>query len=118
MAIQAKLVGRFAQLGVVVCAVHIMAREAGDAATIHHALHKIVSLHAIFVGGAVGIMRESSFAQSVLFELPKIAQVETDTVADGPVVIFAVDRTGERAPLRVTLDAGVVALDVIHARGI
>src|SRR5438445_5706625 len=38
--------------------------------------------------------------------------------ADRPVVIFSFDGTGERASLRVALDAGVVGADVIHSRRI
>ena len=46
------------ELGVVVGAVDVMAGEASYAAAIHHALDEVVALHAVFVGGAVGKVRE------------------------------------------------------------
>ncbi len=36
-------------------------RKAGDPAAVHHALHEIVSLHAILVRGAIGEMSKSWF---------------------------------------------------------
>jgi len=39
-------------------------------------------------------------------------------IADGPIVIFAFDRAGERASLGMGLDAGVAGLDVVHVCGI
>jgi len=75
MAVQADLIAGLAELGVVVRAVHIVATEAGDAAAVHHALHEIISLHAIFVGCAVGEMRECGFAEVVFLQLPIILQV-------------------------------------------
>ena len=62
VAVEAKIVGRLAELRVVVGAVDIVAGEAGYAAAVHHALHEIVALHAVFVGGAVGIVREGCLA--------------------------------------------------------
>ena len=53
----------------------IVAAEAGHPTPVHHALHKIISLHPIFVRGAVGEVREGRLAQRVLFQLPKILQV-------------------------------------------
>lgn len=75
MAIEAKFVRGFSQLRVVVRAMCVVAAEARDAATVHHALHEIISLHAILVGGAVGIMREGRVAECMFFQLPKVAQV-------------------------------------------
>ena len=118
VAIQANLVHRLAQLRVISGAVHVVAIEARDAAAVHHALHEIVSLHAILVRGAVGKMRESQLAQRVIFQLPVILQIQPHVIADRPVVVFPFDRIAERPPLRVALDAGVAGADVVHARGI
>src|ERR1700722_9686977 len=113
--IEAKAVGGLAQLRVIFGAVNVVATEAGDAAAVHHALHEIISLHAIFVRGAVGEMGEGGFAESVFLKLPIILQIQARVIADGPVVIFAFDRIGQRAALRVALDAGGAGRDVIHA---
>ena len=97
---------------------HIVATEACDPAPIHHALHEVIALHAIFVRRAVGKMREAGLAELMFFELPVILQVKPHMETHGPVVILALDRISERTPLRMALDAGVVRIDVIHARGI
>ena len=60
VALQAEHVGRLQQVGIVLRAVNVVATEAGDAVRVHHALHKIVALHAVLVRGAVGEMREAS----------------------------------------------------------
>ena len=99
VAVQAKFIGRLAELRVVVRTVHIVAIETGDAAAVHHTLREIVSLHAVLVGRAVGKMRKAQFAQLVLLELPVILQLEPNVIADRPVVIIAFDRIGERAAL-------------------
>ena len=39
-------------------AVDIVAIEAADSAMIHNALHKVVALHPVFVGGEVGVLQE------------------------------------------------------------
>ncbi len=75
MAVQADLIAGLAELGVVVRAVHIVATEAGDAATVHDALHEIISLHTIFVGCAVGEMREGGLAELMFLKHPIILQV-------------------------------------------
>ena len=72
MTIETEFVGRLSQLCVVVRAVNVMAGKTGYAASVHNALHEVVALHAIFVGGAIGQMGERRFAESVLFELPVI----------------------------------------------
>jgi hypothetical protein len=74
VAIQAELVSRLSQLRVVVRAMYVVATEAGDPTAVHHALHKIISLHAILVSRAVRVMGEGRLGQRVLFELPKILQ--------------------------------------------
>lgn len=75
MAIHTQLIRRLSQLRVVAGAVRIMAAEAGHSAAIHHALYKIVSLHPVLVGRAVGVMRECRLAERVLLQLPEILKV-------------------------------------------
>ena len=78
---------------------NIVASEASDAAAVHEALHEVIALHAIFVSSAIGEMREGHFTEGVVFELPKIAEVESDAIADRPVVILPFDGIGQRASL-------------------
>ena len=85
---------------------------------IHHALHEVVALHAILVRGAVREIRESGEARRGFLEFPEILQFEPHVVADWPVVVFPLDGTGQRAALRVALDAGIAGRDVVHAGGI
>src|SRR5580692_184526 len=118
VAVQANLIDRFAELYIVLRAVHVVAIETGYSAAVHHALDEIVSLHAVFVRGTVGEMSKALFAELVVFELPVIAQILAYVIADRPVVIIAPDRTRQRASLRVALDAGVIGADIVHARGI
>ena len=79
------------------------------------ALDEIVALHAVLVGGAVREMGERLFAQFVLFQFPEILQIQSDVEPDRPVVVFAVDRIGQRLPLRMALDAGIVGMRRIRA---
>ena len=53
VAIEAKFTDGLAKLGVIARAVGIMATETGYAVTVHHALHKVITLHSIFVCGAI-----------------------------------------------------------------
>src|SRR6185437_9246398 len=87
MTIQADLARGLPQHRRVVGAVDIMATEAGHTARIHHALHEIVALHAILVGGAIGEMREGLYARLVLFQLPEIAEALAHREPNRPVVI-------------------------------
>ena len=68
-------VDRRAQLRVVIGPVNVVATETCDAAPIHHALHEVVSLHAILMGRAVRKMRERRLAKRVFFECPEILQI-------------------------------------------
>lgn len=72
VAIKANLVRRLYELRVVLGPVDIVACEAGESAPVHHALHKIVSLHAVLVRGAIGKMSEACLPQRMVLELPKI----------------------------------------------
>ena len=81
-------------------------------------MSEVIALHAILMGGAIGEMREGHLTEGVVFELPKIAEVESDAIADRPVVILPFDGIGQRASLRMALDASVIGLHIVHARGI
>jgi hypothetical protein len=70
VAVEAQNVCRFQEVGIIFCAVHVMATEAGDAVRIHRAGHEIVALHSIFVGGSVCEVREGLLAKLVIFQLP------------------------------------------------
>ena len=115
---KADLVWRKPQFGIIRGAVHVVTTGAGDAAPIHDALYEIVALHAILVRCTVRKMSEARLAELVLFELPIILEVESDVESDRPVVVFALDGILKRAALRMALDAAVVGIDVVHARGI
>ena len=110
VAIQAYLVHRLSKLCVVIRAMDIVAVKACDATAVHHALHEVIALHAVLVRRAICKMSERSLAEIVLFKLPIILEVESDMEADRPVVVFSFDGTGERASLRVALDAVSLAL--------
>src|ERR1035437_1246469 len=97
---------------------HIVAIEAGDAAPVHDALHKIVPLHPVLVRRAVGKMREALLAQSMLFQLPVIPQVQSHVETHRPVVILSLDGIVQRAPLRVALNASIAGMHVVHSRRI
>ena len=75
MAVETQHVSGFAQLRVVVRAMHVVTAEAGHAAAVHHALHKIISLHTIFVRGALREVREGGLAKRMVFQLPEITQI-------------------------------------------
>ena len=115
---QAHCISRLTQHRLVVRAVWIVATETRDAARIHQALNEIVALHAVLVGRAVGEMREARFAELVLFEPPKIRKVQSDMKADWPIIVFPFYGIGQRAALRVALDADIVGMHVVEARGI
>ena len=55
---QAELIGRLPELRVSASTVHIMAIETGDSAPVHDALNEIVTLHAIFMRRAVGVVQK------------------------------------------------------------
>lgn len=93
MTIQAKLIRRLAELRIISRPVHVVTIEASYSAAVHNALDEIVSLHAVFVRGAIReIIEISRLANRVGFELPEILQFQSHMVADGPIVVFALDR--------------------------
>lgn len=63
MTLQTEFVGGLPQLRVIVGAVHIVARCAGHAMAVHHALNEIVALHAVFMRCPIGEMQEVGLAQ-------------------------------------------------------
>lgn len=75
VAIEANFIRGLPQLRVIVRAMHIVAVKTGDAAAVHNALRKIISLHAILVRRAVRKMRETQLAERVILELPVIPQI-------------------------------------------
>ncbi len=93
VAIQAQLVGRPSQLRVVLCAVYVVATKAGDPPPVHHTLHEVIPLHAILMRCALRKVRKGELAQCVLFQLPEILQMEPRPKADGPIIVFSLDRT-------------------------
>ena len=118
VAFKAHEVAGLDEVGIIFRAVRVMAGVAGDAPSVHHALDKIITLHAVLVGGAVGEMGEGCFAQLVFFQLPEIRQVLSHFEADGPIVSLAGDGRGEGAALRVALDAGVIRIYGREPRGV
>jgi len=118
MARQAKLIRGFDQVGVVSGAVHVVTTETCHAAPVHDALNEIITLHAVFVAGAVGEVHEVRFTEFVLFKPPKILQVQTLMETHGPVVEEAVNRIVQWLALRMTLDAGIGGSDKIQLCGI
>jgi hypothetical protein len=96
-------------------AVHIVAAETGDAAPVHHALNEIVALHPILVGGAVGEIVKIRLAQRVIFELPELLKLRARMIADGPVVVFSLDRIPERLSLRARAWCGIARCLVVRA---
>ena len=72
MAIKANLACWLDELRIVLRSVHIVAGKTGEPAAVHHALRKIISLHAVFVRGAFGKMRETHLPKSMVLKLPKI----------------------------------------------
>jgi hypothetical protein len=56
--IEADLVNGLTKLRIVFSPVYVVARCAGDALPVHHALHKVIALHPIFVSGPIRKMSE------------------------------------------------------------
>src|SRR5262249_43152485 len=115
---QAHRIPQLAQHRLVFRAVRIVATETRDAARVHEALNEIVALHAVLVRRTLGKVREACFTELVLFKLPKICKVQSNVEADGPIVVLPLDRVIQRTALRMTLDANVVGMHIVEARGI
>src|SRR5271155_5793415 len=108
MTVQAELVYRLSELGIVFRSVYVVAGSTSDAVLIHDALHKVITLHPVLVCGSVREVRECGLTQGDVFELPVICQMKTDVVANRPIIGFTLDLFGERLTLGMTLNAGVV----------
>ena len=108
----------FQKIGVAPRAVDVVATEAGDAARIHNALHKVVALHSILVRSPVGEVSERLLAQLILFQFPEVLEIKPYVKTDRPVIILPLDRVRQRLALRVALNADVVSLHIVQACGI
>ena len=95
--VETEFVRRLYQLSIVRRAMRVVAGEAREAVLIHEALDEVVSLHAILVSGAVGIMREGRGSERVLLELPEVPQFEAHLVTNRPVVVLVFDGIGPGA---------------------
>jgi hypothetical protein len=99
VAIQAEFLRRFSELRVIRRAVYVMTGGARHAMLIHDALDEVVTLHSVLVGGSIGEVGERGLAKSVIFKRPIVLEMETDAIADGPVVRFALDLFLQRLAL-------------------
>src|SRR5271156_312391 len=118
VAVEADLVNGLTKLRIVFGPVYVVARCAGDALPVHHALHKVIALHPIFVSGPIRKMSESRLPQCVIFEFPVVRQAETGAVTNGPVVSLPSDLLRKRLSLGVTRDTSVIRSDIVHLRRI
>jgi hypothetical protein len=118
MTIQAQLVYWLSELRIVLSAMHIVAGRACDTVLVHHALHKVITLHPVLMRGSVREVRERRMTHGDVFELPVVCQMKTAVVANRPIIGFTLDLFGERLPLRMALNAGVICGYVIHLRRI
>ena len=71
---------------------NIVTTEARHAASVHlhRAVDKIISLHPILMGRAIGEMRKRRFARFVVLQTPECLQVEAHMEPNRPVVILPV----------------------------
>jgi len=98
--------------------VDLMAIEAADLAVIHVALHEIISLHAVFVGGEIGVLEEVRNSRLGLFKLPIIGEALSGSEADGPIEVFSLDGVLQWTALAMALDADVVGSHEVELAGI
>jgi len=109
VAFEASILRWLAQLRVITGAVYIVAVEASHTVAVHHALHIVISLHAVLCEVPSGKWVKEEFAQLVIFQLPKIAQALVRLGNPRAIVIFSFERLLQWLALRMALDAGVVA---------
>src|SRR6185437_3109859 len=115
MTIQAELIGGLSELRRISGAMHIMAVETGYPAPIHNAFDEIVALHAVFMRRAVRVVKEvGRRAERPFLQFPMLLKLRPNVIADGPIVVFALDGIRKRLPLGVALNAGVAGRHVIH----
>ena len=91
MAFKAQLADGLNQICIVRCTVNIVATEASHTPFVHLALYKIIALHSIFVGRAIGEMHEIGFAELMFLELPEIFEICTLVKSYRPVVVLSLD---------------------------
>ena len=76
MTIKAEFISGLAQLRVIRRAVNVVAIETRNAATVHHALHKVIALHPVLVCCAVREIKEIlRLSKRVVFQLPIIREL-------------------------------------------
>lgn len=118
MAFEAHHVSRFDQQRRILSAMDIMATETLYSTRVHHALDKIIALHAVLMRGSVREIHERCFSKLVVFQLPEILQSASHVEPDGPIVVFAFDWVLQRLSLRMALDTGIVRTNEVETRGI
>lgn len=92
MAVQAELIGRLAQLSVIGCAMSVVTIETRNPATVHYALDEVITLHPVLVSRAIGVIKEIRWlAERMRFQLPVIRQLYSHVIANGPIVVLALD---------------------------
>src|SRR5579859_434021 len=67
VAVETELVGRLAQLRIIVCTVNVVAGSAGHAVAVHHTLDEIVALHPVLVRGAIRKVQEVGLSKGDVF---------------------------------------------------
>src|SRR6185312_12923876 len=106
---QAQRIAGKRQVRGVLVAVYLMTIEAAHSAVVHHALREIVTLHAVLMRGAVGVVEETWRPQANVFQIPMICEPLTGKKSYWPVVVFSCNGIGRWLFLAVTLNAHVVA---------
>ena len=114
VAVEADLVNGLTKLRIVFSPVYVVARCAGDALPVHHALNKVIALHPIFVSGPIRKMSESRLRRCVILEFPVVGQAETCAVTNGPVVSLSFDLLRKRLSLGVASNTSVIRGDIVH----
>ena len=118
VALQTEPVSRLAHHPLIFRAVCIVATEAGNPPCVHEAGDEVISLHAVLVRSSVRKVSKGRFSELVLLQLPEVRQIHANLKADRPVVVFSLYRVCQRLALGMTLDAGIVGMHVVEARGI
>jgi hypothetical protein len=67
MTLQANLICRFSQLRVVSGSMHVVAGRTGDSMPVHDTLRKVVALHPVLMGRAVGEIIKAGLAERAVF---------------------------------------------------
>ena len=113
--VQAELIGWLSELGMISGPMHIVAVETGYSAPVHNAFDEIVALHAVLMRRAIGIVQEvGRRTERPFLQLPMVLQLRPNVIADGPIVVLALDWVRKRLPLRVALNARVAGRHLIH----